>query len=390
MGRWRDDGRDGEDLERVSKIRKKSQKKTHAADLSQTFEKPRDQWELEGGAFAARVVEVHKRYCFVSPEPEPGRIETRDVWLAEVARKYRVAARKERNFVAVGDQVLCHPDETREVEKETDLPQGVIQHAAPRSAKIARLDPHDPALTHVIAANMDTVLIVASYLSPTIKWGLIDRYLVLAESEHLRAIIILNKRDLLAAEADSEFAQDCRSKEDLYRSLGYPVFSVQANAPKAKRNADINAIRDLLKGRISLLSGHSGVGKSSLLNLFKPEIEQLVEPDEDIFYKGRHTTSFASFIKLGTGGYLIDTPGIRSFTFEEKGAVELSHCFVELRPLLGQCHYRECRHLDEPACAVRDGVEAGTISRWRYRSYLGILLGATGREGRLRDLPMDE
>ena len=115
-----------------------------------------------------------------------------------------------------------------------------------------------------------------------------------------------------------------------------------------------------------------------------------MEEDDNIFYKGRHTTSFASFIKLGTGGYVIDTPGIRSFTFEEKTAIELSHCFVEFRPLLGKCKYRECRHMDEPDCKVLAAVAAGTISRWRYKSYLGILLGATGREGRIRDLPLDE
>jgi ribosome biogenesis GTPase len=126
------------------------------------------------------------------------------------------------------------------------------------------------------------------------------------------------------------------------------------------------------------------------VNLFIPEIVQAVEEDDNIFYKGRHTTSFASFIKLGTGGYVIDTPGIRSFTFEEKGPIELSHCFVEFRPLLGKCKFRECRHMDEPECVIRAAVEAGQLSRWRYKSYLGILLGATGREGRIRDLPIED
>ena len=177
---------------------------------------------------------------------------------------------------------------------------------------------------------------------------------------------------------------------ELYRSIGYQVLTMQANAPGAKKSAAVQKLGEILKGKITLLSGHSGVGKSSLVNLFRPEIEQAVEEDDNIFYKGRHTTSFASFIKLGSGGYVIDTPGIRSFTFEEKGPIELSHCFVEFRPFLGQCKYRECRHIDEPDCAIRAAVEAGALTRWRYKSYLGILLGATGREGRIRDLPLDE
>jgi ribosome biogenesis GTPase len=237
---------------------------------------------------------------------------------------------------------------------------------------------------------MDQILIVASYLSPKVKWGLIDRYLVMAESEGISAIIALNKADLLQDAERQEERAEAEAMVELYRNLGYRVFSLQANAKGAKRHADIKRLGELLKDKITLLSGHSGVGKSSLVNLFRPEIVQAVEEDDDIFYKGRHTTSFASFIKLGSGGYVIDTPGIRSFTFEEKGPIELSHCFVEFRPLLGMCKYRECRHIDEPDCAVRTAVEAGTISRWRYKSYLGILLGATGREGRIRDLPLEE
>jgi ribosome biogenesis GTPase len=392
MGKWRP-GDDDRHLEKVSKIRKKSRKQTHVARDAGKFELPERKWRLggEAGAFAARVVEVHKRYAFVSVEAEPGKVDTRDVWLAEVARRFLVGERLERNFIAVGDRVLCIPDREQVVETESDLPKCVIQNLAPRSATIARLDPHSPGITHVLAANMDQVLIVASYLSPTVKWGLIDRYLVLAESEGIGAIIALTKRDLLDGDSRPEFVVDCEEKLAIYRNLGYEVLSLQPNDPDAGADPGVKTLGRLLKGKTTLLSGHSGVGKSSLINLFDPEIEQLVEEDDDIFYKGRHTTSFASFLKLRKGGgYVIDTPGIRSFTFAEKGAIELSHCFVEFRPFLGQCKYRECRHLDEPECVIRTEVEEGRISRWRYKSYLGILLGATGREGRIRDLPLDE
>ncbi len=388
MAKWR--GKDVDNLEKIGKIRKKSFKKTHAADLTEAFEKTEDSWNLSEGAFAARVVEVHKRYAFVSPEPEVYQVDTRDVWLAEVARKFLVAERSERNFVAVGDRVLCTPDRDQVIKEKSDLPKCVIQQLAPRTTLLKRLDPQVPGRYHVLATNMDQVLIVASYLGPKIKWGLIDRYLVLSESEGIRPIIVLNKQDLLEDEGSEEFKAECDEMIGIYRKIGYTVLSFTASAAGVKRTNVFKELKALLQDKVTLLSGHSGVGKSSLVNLFKPEIEQAVEENDDIFYKGRHTTSFASFIKLGSGGYVIDTPGIRSFTFDEMGAINLSHCFVEIRPYLGKCKYRECRHIDEPDCAVRKKVEEGEISTWRYKSYLSILLGASGREGRLRDIDFDE
>lgn len=393
MARW-DWRRDPDRAEKVGKIRRRAKKTPRSADLQESFEKAESEWPAFGGEqewFAARVVEVHKRYAFVSTEKKLGKVDTKDVWLATIARKFLVAERAERNFVAVGDRVLCTPAPEHKNDEEPDLPRCVVQHLAPRVSKIARLDPHQPGLEHVLASNMDQLVIVASYRNPTVKWGLIDRYLVLAESEGVGAIIVLNKRDLLEADDErDEFIAQAREMAAIYRSLGYPVLEVQANDEDAASDPQIKQLKKLLKGKVSLFSGHSGVGKSSIVNLFDPEIIQPVEENADIFYKGRHTTTYASFIKLGTGGYIIDTPGIRSFTFHEKTAIELSHCFVEMRPLLGRCKYRECRHIDEPDCLVRAAVEAGTISLARYKSYLGILLGATGREGRIRDLPLDE
>jgi ribosome biogenesis GTPase len=237
---------------------------------------------------------------------------------------------------------------------------------------------------------MDQLLIVSSYLHPTIKWGLIDRYLVLAETEKIPSVIILNKSDLLRAEKDSDFYRQCVFMKELYTKIGYPVFDlqIQGDNPNLK-DPQFKTIGDLLDGKITLLSGHSGVGKSSLVNLFDPEIVQPVEEDSNIFYKGRHTTTFASFIKLGSGGYVIDTPGIRSFTFDDRHARDLAYCFVEFVPFLGKCRYRECHHRDEPECAIREGVNQGVLSQQRYRSYLSILGGASGREGRVRDLNLE-
>ena len=389
MAKWRY-GKDTDKFEKTSKFKKR--KKTHVnVELTESFEKLEKDWDLtQKDAFIGRVVEVHKRYCFVSVENEYGKIDTRDVWLAEVVRKFLVADRNERNFVAVGDRVLCHPSEDVDIELAKDLPRCIIQNLSPRTSKISRIDPHQKSLEHVLASNMDQLMIVASVLHPKVKWGLIDRYIVMAESEGIGTILVLNKKDLIDSDPKEEFKEEFLKTLKIYQDLGYPVFFVQASADDARNDEEIKRLQAMLVGKITLLSGHSGVGKSSLVNLFTPEIVQPVEENPDIFYKGRHTTTYASFIKLGTGGYTIDTPGIRSFTFDEKSSIELSHCFIEMRPYIGKCKFRECKHIDEPECVIQEAVAEGKISEWRYRSYIGILLGATGREGRMRDIDIGE
>ena len=386
MARWKYDGgrRGTEDLEKVQKIRRARDKRKKQKGEQSQFELDEEHWDLsQAGWFKARVVEVHKRYAFVSPEREDGTIDTRDVWLATTAKRFLQSKRVERNSVVVGDRVFCRPTEETDGELESDLPRAVIMNLSPRVSRIARVDPLRPDREHVLASNVDQLLIVSSYQNPLVKWGLIDRYLVLAEEQGIDAIIVLNKSDLLAAENDA-FNAKCQAELLNYRQLGYQVFSIAAE--KMKRfDPDRKAIANLLTGKTSILSGHSGVGKSSLINLYRPEIVQEVEPNSDIFYKGRHTTTYASFIKLGVGGYVIDTPGIRSFLLGRRNAIELSYAFREFRPFMGQCKFRECRHIDEPGCVIIDAVAEGTITQRRYRSYKGLLLGDTGREGRIRD-----
>ena len=386
---WDEDDK-SDSFEKYSKIRKREKGKSRASDLTTKFEVPESQWEINdsGGYFAARVVEVHKRYAFVSLEANLGTIKTNDVWLATIARKHLTARREQRNFVCVGDRVLCRPALEDELASTSELPQCMVEALAPRRTRLARRDPMTPEREHVLCSNVDQLAIVASFLMPQVKWGLIDRYLVLAESEEIRPIIVLNKRDLL--EEDSGFRAKCAERIGVYQSLGYEVYCMQANAKGATRDPVTKELAAVLKGKITAFSGHSGVGKSSIINLFKPELVQAVEPDEEILYKGRHTTSYASFLKLGGGGYVIDTPGIRSFLIREDSPINLTHCFVEMRPFLGKCAFRECRHVDEPNCMVMAAVESGKISGWRYKSYLGLLLGTTGRQGRTRDLAVEE
>lgn len=383
---WRSFEDNQDRFDRVGRMKPRYKKSTKASDLEEDFESPEDTWaEREPLGFAARVVEVHKRYAFISPEPELGAIKTRDVWLATIARTFLQAKKSQRNFIVVGDRVLCTKTTEDNAGVVTDLPQCVIQQLSPRTSMIKRVDPAKPEMEHVLASNVNQLLVVASFVNPLVKWGLIDRYLVLAEIQGIKPIIVINKRDLLKEESQ-DFQDDCAANIEVYRKLGYDVYTVQANAANARKNIDIQELKMGLKGKVSMLSGHSGVGKSSLVNIFEPELVQAVEANDDIFYKGRHTTSYASFIKLGTGGYVIDTPGIRSFVLQELPHRELAYGFLELRGFMGQCRYRECRHLEEPECAVRDAVAAGTVNRRRYESYKGILLGSTGREGRVRDI----
>jgi ribosome biogenesis GTPase len=368
----------------IDKMRSKRGKLKKATKEEDSFIKPLTEWQLGGveGAFMARVVEVQKRYAFINPETPEGDIDTRDVQLATVSRRYLSLDRKERNLIVVGDRVLCKPDVTRSEEEQSDLPRCVILNVAPRTTRIVRCDPMTPEREHVLASNIDQLVIVASYLRPKIRWRLIDRYLILAEEQGIPAILVFNKADLLETdEASPQFVEECRSFEELYRALGYQVFSLSTLNMK-RRDAQWKALKDVLSNKISILSGHSGVGKSSLVNLFKPEIEQEVEENPNIFYKGRHTTTYASFIRLGTGGFVVDTPGVRSFLLGQRDVIGLSHCFVEFRPLMAKCKFRECRHVNEPGCAVLDAMIQGEIHESRYRSYLSILSGESAREGK--------
>ena len=340
---------------------------------------------FEKGLRLGRVIEVQKRNVFIAEEGKDGLPQTENLWFCSVAKRHFQRAHKERNFVVVGDRILFEPDIHLEFNDEgeplnTELPLGVIQHALNRTSKISRKDPMHPEWEHIMLANIDLIAIVASILNPEVRWGLIDRFLVQAELENVRAIIILNKHDLLSTEklATKEFIAKYNRRVEIYREIGYEV--VEISALKRKKYLDqIKHIRQLFKGKLVGFAGHSGVGKSSLVNLMKPEFEQIVDENPEIFYKGRHTTTYNSLLQLGIGAYAIDTPGIRSFQIDPVDAITLSSCFPEFRNI--RCKYRECAHDLESECNIKKAVTAGKISQERYRSYLGILKGVSFREG---------
>ncbi|APJ03453.1 ribosome small subunit-dependent GTPase A [Silvanigrella aquatica] len=337
------------------------------------------------GMRRGRVIEVQKRNVFIAEENEKGMPETENLWLCSVAKRHFQRAHRERNFVVVGDRVLFEPSAELQFDDEgqpvdTDLPRGVVQHSFARTSKISRKDPMRPDWEHVMLANIDLVAIVASVLHPEVRWGLIDRFLVQAEMEKIPVVIILNKVDLLSNEklASKEFVEIYKRRVEIYRNIGYDVVELCALKPK-KNPESVKHLRKLFKGKLVGFAGHSGVGKSSILNLMKPEFEQIVDENPDIFYKGRHTTTYNSLLQLDIGAYAIDTPGIRSFHISNYDPISLSYCFPEFRPF--KCKYRECAHDHEPQCGIKQAVSEEKISPERYRSYLGILKGLSFREG---------
>lgn len=332
-----------------------------------------------------RVIEVQKRNVFIAEENKEGRPETENLWLCSVAKRHFQRAHKERNFVVVGDRILFEPNAELQFDSEgqpldTDLPRGVVQHAFVRTSKISRKDPLNAEWEHVMLANIDLIAIVASVLNPEVRWGLIDRFLVQAEIENIPVVIILNKVDLLANEklASKDFIANYQKRVAIYEKIGYNVIELSALKPK-KYSENIKQLKKLFKGKVIGFAGHSGVGKSSILNLMKPEFEQIVDENPEIFYKGRHTTTFNSLLYLDIGAYAIDTPGIRSFDIQNYDPITLTYCFPEFRNY--KCKYRECSHNLEPHCAIKEAVGQGKISQERYRSFLGILKGISFREG---------
>jgi ribosome biogenesis GTPase len=341
------------------------------------------------GHRVGRVVEAHKRYVFVAEEMEEKKPDTNLLWLCTIAKRHFQRSHVERNFVVVGDKILFVPDADVVYDDQgevinTDLPRGTIQHAFQRVSSIARRDPLRPQWSHVMLANIDYVVVVASVFYPEVRWGLIDRILVQAENFGVEPVIVLNKIDLLQNPklATPAFREKYKQRVENYRKIGYQVFEVSALKQNLSKG-DLTALRELIKGKLIGFAGHSGVGKSSLLNLMRPEFDQVVDDTPEIFYKGRHTTTYNSLIRLDIGAYAIDTPGIRSFDIQESDAIRLSYLFREFRG--HQCKFRECSHDGEQDCAIKKAVETGEISKDRYRSYLGILKGVSFREGAVTD-----
>jgi ribosome biogenesis GTPase len=303
-------------------------------------------------------------------------------WDCTVRRVLKTLLIAQRNAVAVGDRVWFAPIERGT--SATDVNVGVIERVEPRRGTLtrgARIG-HDARRgghrrEHVIAANVDQLLIVAAAAQPRFKPHLIDRYLVAAARGDLRPIVCVNKCDLLDEAVDFEdeefenTGQAPMSVDELleeFRSLGYACLRTSAT-----RGDGLDELRGELKNKVTVLSGQSGVGKSSLLNAIQPGLDLLVGDISEENEKGRHTTTHATLLALNFGGYVVDTPGIRSFDLWNVAPGELEACFVEFVPHVPNCRFRDCHHRDEEDCAIVAAVENGEISERRYFSYLKML-----------------
>ena len=291
---------------------------------------------------------------------------------------YRLRGNKQPNPVAVGDRVLFEMQ---------DDGTGIIHEVQDRRNYIVRRATKLSKQTHVIAANIDLLCIVATLGLPRTSTGFIDRLLVTAEAYHIPAAILFNKSDLISAEVGSqrsglEDASDNSALRTLtselvnmYRSVGYPVLEISALTGQG-----LDKVRTLIAGKTVLFSGHSGVGKSALLNALCPGLDLRTGDLSDWSLKGKHTTTFAEIfpVTLNTehltlNTYLIDTPGIKEFGMVDFNAQELSHFFPEMRAVLHDCRFANCTHRHEPGCAVMQAVDDGRIPAERYHNYLNIL-----------------
>ena len=242
--------------------------------------------------------------------------------------------------------------------------QAVITEIEPRQNYLIRRSIHNKHKAHILAANLDQAVLIATLAQPRTSLGFIDRFLVSAEAYRIPAVLVFNKKDLLS-EKDLVYAKKLM---DIYEPLGYQCLLISA-----KEEAGLEAFASLLEGKLSLLSGHSGVGKSTLLNAIIPEANQKTAEISTFANKGTHTTTFAEMFQVNKTTWLIDTPGIKELGLADMDEDPLDHYFPEMRALLGECRFHNCTHLHEPGCAVMDAVEAGTIAPSRFDSYMGML-----------------
>lgn len=268
--------------------------------------------------------------------------------------RLRLKGVRSTNPVVVGDIVRCERDETGET---------VIADVEPRRNYIIRRASNLSKESHIIAANLDQALLVATLFSPETAPEFIDRFLVTCEAYKVPVTILLAKADLArtAPEAMAAF-------HDTYERAGYRVIDVSATEDEG-----VDTVRDLLRGRTTLLSGNSGVGKSTLVAAVERTAEVRTAEISRSHHKGRHTTTFSTMYPLSEGGYIIDTPGIKGFGLIDIDDAELAHYFPEMMRWLPECRYYNCSHTHEPHCAVIEAVERGDIALSRYESYLKIL-----------------
>ena len=291
------------------------------------------------------------------------RSEKGDFYKCRLRGKLKLKGSKTTNPVAVGDHIDFY-------EEENKKGQGIITNIHDRENYIIRKSTRKTHYGHIIAANVDQAILIASLIFPKTSLGFIDRFLVSAESFRIPAKIIFNKSDLL----DDELLKYVDELCTLYESLDYPTLQISA-----KKDKNMDSTVAWLDGKVTLLSGLSGVGKSTILNRISPELELPTGEVSMFAEKGIHTTTFAQMFQLDKDILVIDTPGIKEYGLIDMEEWEISHYFPEMRDRLNTCRYNDCLHITEPGCNIIEAVEAGEIAYSRYESYVSMIIDEDNR-----------
>ncbi len=274
--------------------------------------------------------------------------------------KFRIKGIKSTNPIAVGDVVDF------ELEADNNQESGIIYNIHDRKNYIVRKSVNLSKQTHVIAANLDLVFLMITINNPPTLTSFIDRFLVTAEAYSVKAVLLFNKIDAY----DPDTLDEVRYLAHVYRKIGYECIGVSAKTGK-----NVDKVKALMQGKTSMFSGHSGVGKSTLVNAIEPSLNLKTKEISSQHMQGQHTTTFAEMFDLSFGAKIIDTPGIKGFGIVDMDKEEVGDYFPEFFALKQDCKFNNCLHINEPKCAVKNALEEGEIEYSRYRSYLQIIEG---------------
>ena len=284
------------------------------------------------------------------------RTDTGSVVQCRIVGKFRLDNFNLTNPVAVGD--IVH------FEMEAD-DKGIIKKIANRRNYVGRQSPRKKHDMHLLAANIDQAMLFITIVEPNLKQGFIDRFLLMTEPQNIPTVIVFNKADLYEAH-DMELFNDMKN---IYEKIGYTVLLVSST-----EGVGLEDLKGILKDKITMVSGQSGVGKSSAVNAIQPQMVLKTGEISDYSGKGQHTTTFAEMFQLNFGGSLIDTPGIKTLAFNNLDVMDVAHNFREFFEMSDNCRFgSSCMHRNEPHCAVKEAIEKGEISEVRYKNYLNIL-----------------
>lgn len=274
--------------------------------------------------------------------------------------KFRIKGIKSTNPIAVGDRVSF------DLEKSGDETNATITEIKDRKNYIVRKSVNLSKQTHIIAANLDQVFLMITLNNPQTFTSFIDRFLVTAEAYGIPAVLLFNKVDSY----DEDELVDVKYLAALYRSIGYTCVGISAKTGK-----NVDKVKEMMTGKISMFSGHSGVGKSTLVNTIDKELNIKTKEISEQHMQGQHTTTFAEMYDLDFGAQIIDTPGIRGFGIVDMEKEEIGDYFPEFFALKSECKFNNCLHIDEPKCAVKDALENDEVAWSRYKSYVQMITG---------------